>query len=187
MRIAACILAGAACAGQALAEPTVTREVKTYEVRGDTPAKLRTDINAKRPPGPNGRRFDAYTTWYVRWEFSYAPRGGRCAITQAETWAHVEITMPKLARKGAPAEVAKGFEAYLKRLLEHEEGHAGNGVDVARKIERAILATPPAKTCAATSAAASARAEDLLAKAQARDVEYDRETKHGATQGARYP
>jgi predicted secreted Zn-dependent protease len=70
----------------------------------------------------------------------------------------------------------------------HEKGHAQNAIDAARKIEAGILALPSEPTCDAlrTKANDLGHALMLIKDANQADIDYDRRTQHGATQGARF-
>jgi predicted secreted Zn-dependent protease len=69
----------------------------------------------------------------------------------------------------------------------HESGHARNAVAAARKIEAGLTALPPEPTCEALRSKANDLGHALIKEANQADLDYDRATQHGATQGARFP
>src|SRR3954468_11175106 len=47
---------------------------ETYPVSGDNASELRADLDRKRPPSPDGRRFDANVQWSLTWSFHFDPQ-----------------------------------------------------------------------------------------------------------------
>ncbi len=99
--------------------------------------------------------------------------------------------------KGPSGNGARRFDAYTRRdirwreylapLTEHENGHRKHGLDAAREIDRGIGALPAQANCNALGNAANAFGNEILRKYNERDIDYDRTTDHGRTQGARFP
>ncbi len=156
-----------------------TRENKHYTVSGASPADVRASMNKVRPKG-----FDAYTSWNIRWNYTYRQANGRCAIASVTTRLAIAYTMPRVETQNA--NLQKGFDAYLQKLRVHEDGHANIGQSVARKIDDGIAGlTAPA--CETLDQRANALGEKLVKEGAAADIDYDRVTDHGKTQGARWP
>jgi predicted secreted Zn-dependent protease len=173
----------------ALADPMVTETFDYYDVDGATAQELRADLNRLGPiDGTEHRRFDAVTHWYVRWRFTYANVGGGCEIRTVSTSADITYAFPRLLRRSsAPAILQQAFAGYLENLLVHEKGHARVGIDIAARIEAAIRRLPSAPTCAVLEDAANDLGHGLIKEANQLDIDYDAQTQHGKTQGARFP
>src|SRR5256885_17121664 len=70
-------------------------KVNYYTVEGRTAAEVRTAMNRVRPTGSGGMRFDARTTWDVKWRYRYntAPAGG--VGTSLDVTATTEMALPQ--------------------------------------------------------------------------------------------
>jgi len=173
----------------ALAEPTVSESVQYYDVSGATAREVRASLNREGPiSGNDGQRYDAVCRWHVYWKFQFRPRGDVCVITSASTDVKIVITFPRLKTDETTSpSLLKAFANYTEKLMLHEQGHAQNAIDAARKIEAGILALPPQPTCDELRKTANALGQALIKEANQADIEYDKRTRHGATQGARFP
>jgi predicted secreted Zn-dependent protease len=166
----------------------ISDQVEHYAIGGSTPAELRREMNAKRPPASDGRRFDGHTRWHVSWRYRYHNSGSGCTIAFVSTSLKMTITLPKWSNEsGADNATRQQWSRYFAALELHEQGHRRHGVDAANDIDRAIAAMPPAGDCDALGSAANVLGKRILQKYNQRDVDYDRDTRHGATQGARFP
>lgn len=180
-----CVLA---MASACWAEPRVTQNVFYYDVPGVTASEVRANLMRFGPLGERGQRFDGHTRWFVRWHYRFREGEQGCDVPGITAIVDITIIMPRLAANAEiPPELARAFADYADKLMEHEKGHAENGIDVARRIEKAIAALPPKPSCDEFGDAANILGESLLDEAIERDRDYDRRTEHGRTQGAQFP
>ena len=178
------VLVALVCAGAAHAAVTEEHIQQPYPVRALPGETLRKALNAATPITVDGQRFHGYTRWNVRWTFRWwREASGRCAITEVTTRLRTEVQLPEL-RSGTPAQQAF-FDQYLRALSHHEEGHAQFGRDAAQAIDQGIAALPAAPDCATLERQANALGHRLLREHAEREKQYDRDTRHGASQGAR--
>jgi len=185
-----CTLAMAAgsCMIPAHAAVSITDHVDRYVVEGGALAEVRREMNAKGPLGSDGRRYSGYTAWYVSWNYRYRKYTGGCAIASVTTTVRVTITLPQWRNEGgADSTERQHWARYLAALEQHEHGHRQNGIDAANEIDLTIAAMPPHGSCDALGAAANAAGTRIIKKYNQRDLDYDRDTRHGASQGARLP
>ena len=104
------------------------------------------------------------------------------------TTVDVTITFPRLSETAKiSAVVVRAFADYSEKLLLHEKGHAQNGIDTARRIDDGIAALRLQSTWADLGRAANRLGYSLIEAAKQWDIDYDLRTRHGATQGARFP
>ena len=173
----------------ARAEPTVSESVHYYDVSGATARQVRASLNREGPTsGDVGKRYDAVCRWNVSWKFQYRRGETSCAIASASTEAKITISFPQMkSDETTSASLVKAFASFTEKLMLHEKGHAQNAIEAARKIETGILALPPEPTCDALRTKANDLGHAFIKEANQADVEYDRLTQHGATQGARFP
>ena len=70
---------------QTIAQNTPNVSIKTnyYDIQGSTAKQLRSQLNQLGVVDPKtGKRFDAYTSWRVSWNYRYRPVSNQCQITQ---------------------------------------------------------------------------------------------------------
>jgi predicted secreted Zn-dependent protease len=182
------IVASILAIGGAVAEPKVTETINYYDVSGSTVQELRADLNRNGPAGKDGKRYDAFTHWYIRWRHNDQRGGNECAIASVSTSVDVTITFPRLSGTAdVPGAVKQAFADYTQKLLLHEKGHAQNAIDTARRIDDGIAALRPQHNCSELGRAANRLGYSLIEAANQWDIDYDRRTQHGASQGARFP
>ena len=161
---------------------------ETYLVTGDTASELRDDLDRKRPPSPDGRRFDANVLWSLTWSFHFDSQPRACGLTDATVDLQMLVRLPVLAPDAEPSDaVHQRWDDFAVLLETHEAGHVDNYVSGAQALQDAFAAVEPAATCdelRATLADMGAAAIDAI---RAADLDYDRRTDHGRTQGAIFP
>lgn len=166
----------------ASAEVQPSLDVQTYPVTWRDGTSLREVITAASPVRHQGRVFHGFTRWQVNWQLWWleAP-DGRCSVQRTLTRVSAVITLPDLA--GAPADEQRRFNAYVTALRQHEMGHYQFGLDAAHRIDQAIAALPPQPNCTGLQATANELGRRLLNEAIRAELEYDRTTQYGRTQG----
>jgi|ERR1043166_3857546 predicted secreted Zn-dependent protease len=175
-------------AAGAAADPTVTESIFYYEVSGATSQEVRRELNRLGPFDTQGRHFDALARWFVRWRFNHAHSGQRCTITTVATAAEVAIQFPRLKETPeTPEPLKRAFAEFTTKLLMHERNHGGNAIDTAKSVEAGIRALPPQAKCADLERTGQELAQSLVKKANQWDRDYDERTRHGATEGVRFP
>jgi predicted secreted Zn-dependent protease len=161
---------------------------ETYAVSGDSASELRADLDRKRPPSPDGRRFDANVLWSLTWSFHFDPQPRACGLTGATVDLQMLVRLPVLSPDAVlPQAVRERWDDFVLLLETHEAGHVDTYTEGARALQGAFTAVEPAATCdelRATLADMGASAIDAI---RATDIEYDRQTGHGRTQGATFP
>ena len=170
-------------AGLACAELQENIRSTYYSAEHRAGTTLLATLNHHSPIRQNSQIFHAYTGWNIQWNFRWwEERDGRCRITSNLTRLQVEITLPRLVSSD-PA-VRSRFDRYLDALRAHEMEHVAIGRRYARRIDEGIRRLPQMTFCAALSRAANTLGEKLLQEAVAAEREMDRQTAHGARQGA---
>ena len=133
-----------------------------------------------RPTNPHdGRRYDSYTDWHISWNWpGYG--SNECDLTKAQVDYEVWVVAPRwMPEANATPDLIDLWVRYSQNLSLHEQQHVDNIVDNYLQAKDAIQNA----TCATAEEAAQA----ILEKFRQFDVEYDRTTNHGETQGARFP
>ena len=156
---------------------------ETYDVDGRSIAELVTSIR-ERGPRIDDHGFGARTHWSVRWRYGYRAVGAECRPTQIDLELEIVVTLP-VWRPGpevAPDVVAR-WEAFSEGLSRHEAGHRDNAVEAARRVRDAVREAR-AVSCVEMEREVNRAAREIVARHHQRDLDYDRETDHGRTQGA---
>lgn len=150
-----------------------------YDISGSSEIELRQQLDLLSPTGFDNFKGDSTTNWNIYWNW-----GGygtsTCDLNSAEVTYTVEVIMPRwTAPNNAPTELITKWNQYIKVLSEHEQGHVDFVVENYTIVEDAIKN--------ATCDTAESVAQEALAVIRQHDIDYDAETDHGATQGARFP
>ena len=168
--------------------PNIAIQYQYYSISGSTASQLRQQMNQRGPSGPDGRRFDGYTRWNVRWVYQYNSQPDRCKIASANVNLTVNFMMPQWQ---APPEVSPSlkttWQRFVKALQTHENGHRDHGIGAANVILKTLNTLPAKASCKLLETEANAKAMRIIADYSRKDVEYDRLTRHGATQGVKFP
>ena len=156
-------------------------EIIYYEITGSTESELRKSMNQVRPKDPYDRNqpVDAYTEWFISWNWSGYGKEN-CDLSTAKVSYAIKVTVPRwIPTSDASPELIAKWETYIQNLTLHEKGHVDNIVNNYLTVKTAIQG--------ATCSTAEAAAQKALDELRRFDSTYDRETKHGATQGAIFP
>lgn len=147
-----------------------------YDVSGSTALEVRREINARGPVGNDGGTVDALTQWMVSWNLK-AVGVDRC---EAELAVETSIILPRLIDQSALSyEERMAWERYILALIDHEFGH----VDIARDALPELRYALENGSCEG----AKARAQQVLSDANWRQIQFDRDTRHGQLTGVKFP
>ncbi len=168
--------------------PKVQTTYEYYDIDGKSAPDIRKKLNSRGVRWTDGKVYDAVTRWYVRWNYRYEKVDGRCRIASVTTHVEVVIKMPRwTGREKADDTLKDHWDGYIGALHEHELGHRSFGVRAATEIEEVISRLDPQLDCASLGAAANAAGHRVLDKYRREEIAYDRNTRHGFTQGAVFP
>lgn len=127
----------------------------------------------------SGERIHAYTEWRLRWWIPEDGEGG-CLLDQAEVQLDVTVALPRLVNAAAiPGDLRERWQRYLAALEAHEAVHVRNAYRTRGAMLRAIRQAD----CASANEIA-AEAMDALRR---RNEDFDRQSRHGEAEGARFP
>jgi len=184
--LAACQDASAPPSAAIMPDPVVTLTVDRvyYDVVGASADELRAQLDSR---GPTGRQ-DAYTDWWVQWRYDYVQTASGCSVRSLSVNVDVTITFPHWTSPGDVSTELEGqWRAYLAALAVHEDGHKRIALEAANEIATALSSLLAYPSCAKLERDADATGERILERYRQQEQSYDRETEHGATQGARFP
>jgi predicted secreted Zn-dependent protease len=158
--------------------PDVT--IDYYPVDGGDAMAVRRAIDGARPTDAHdGRRVDALSSWDLRWSWPRTRHGG-CDLAATTIRYKATVRMPQLAATARLTAAERAdWDRYVAALARHEAGH----VRYTYRHRGDILAAIRGATCRTADAAARA----ALARLDAYQIAYDRETAHGTKDGAGFP
>jgi predicted secreted Zn-dependent protease len=164
----------------------ITERLERYAISGSTPSDLRREMNSKGFRDNGGQIFDGYTRWDITWRYRYNNFGNACAIVSVATRVTVTITLPKWDGEiTADNDTRSQWSRYLAALELHERGHRQLAIDAAKEIDRVISGMNG--KCSTLEARANGAGDAILNRYRQLQLDYDRDTNHDATQGARFP
>jgi predicted secreted Zn-dependent protease len=158
--------------------PNVT--VSYYDVPGTDPKAITDYMRQYGPVDSNdGFRAQGMTTWRVAWHFP--PSTNRLCDTAGVTATFSgDVLLPRLTESASLSPRGRAaWEKMMAKLIAHEEGHLHLTYGQVDTITDAVRRS----SCANARAAADA----AIAKINARNAEYDRETQHGRVESEIFP
>lgn len=171
----------------AYATPIINDNVETYKIYGATANELRQQMN-ENGIYDHGGRFDANTSWYVKWDFHYQDSSVGCSLSDITVSVDITMHLPEWADKqDANDPLQEQWVRYLTLLRMHERGHRDNGIKAARDIDYMLNNLPSMPSCSTLESEANSKAYSILKEYNAADLSYDSETDHGKNQGAIFP
>lgn len=151
-----------------------------YDIEGDDEDELREQMDDLSPTGADGfDAGDAFADWSFRWTW---PGYGEsdCDLSEAKVTLDIEVVFPRWEPdEDADPELVEKWNEYIEALAIHEKGH----VDYVLEREDDVLEAIQDATCDTADDAAT----EVLDEIRQHDLDYDEETNHGETQGARFP
>ncbi len=166
-------------------EPESSIKKTTYKITGNSVQELKAQMYNLGPVDKNQRHHDAYTTWYVTWNFDCENFGGAARADRVRVKVEVKYILPKWEPSPeAPAELVKKWNDYLAALHKHEDGHRDLGLQAAREILQKLEGLPASLSCQEVGRAVNETGQKILNLYRQTEIKYDLDTRHGATQGA---
>ena len=172
----------------AVAGPAVIIDYDYYDIDGLTATELREQMNINGVVWTDGNIYDAYTGWDVKWQYQYRLTGDGCFMKSVAATLNVVFRLPRWTNYAeASGPLQQKWDAYMRSLRRHENGHKDIGIQTAVEIERSLTALEPAPTCDDLAQTANALGRRIISEYAAREKEYDARTNFGETQGAVFP
>lgn len=168
--------------------PAITEKYEYYEVCGCNEEELHCDLRQKCGTWTDGKRYDSLTSWDIKWDHEYGRNSRACAVNAFTPVITITFRYPKWKRtEEAPQSLVEKWDRYLENLVAHENGHRDMVVEAMTELSHAVAGLSPAPSCDDLDRNVRALFRTYVAKMNKEQQEYDRTTKHGATQGAVFP
>jgi len=184
LRLLGLVMLAVPQAGLAAGSPSVSIKTNYYVVGGTNVTLIRHSMSVARPFATTNA-FDAFTHWNVRSDFQFRPSGGSWALHSPRVNASITVTLPRWI-PGLPVspELIQIWSEYVTNLTRHEIGHIQFALEAAEEVQRRLESMPRYATAPEAHRAAQAVVNEVIEDFRAREREYDRQTRHGRTQGA---
>jgi len=170
------------------AEVSISTDRVYYQITGISADVLRAQIDQFGHTDETGRHWDAYTEWYVTWSYPYSITDGNCATGPVEVVVEITFVFPQWdISADAPPELVDKWNDYIIALELHEEGHKEIAIEAGHEVWQVLNGLTSYSSCDELEQTADVATEEILEHYRQREVVYDQETEHGATQGARFP
>jgi predicted secreted Zn-dependent protease len=168
-------------------EGRVTVNINTveYTISGDTALELLRSMDRAAPLNERSEHHAGHTEWHVSYHYGCERSNQGCRTRPVSAEVNVTFDMPHWANApGAVVSLQTEWDRFISALWVHERGHAEHGIQAANDIKTELEGLPPAADCEAAGTHAKAVAQEILRRYVDTDVNYDRETEGGKTQGA---
>ncbi|WP_013334539.1 DUF922 domain-containing Zn-dependent protease [Gloeothece verrucosa] len=164
----------------------VTVKVNYYPIYGKGVQEIRESLRTRGIVSEKeGKRYAAFTHWYVQWNYNYQEEQQQCKITQVVIKTTVTITLPAWQMpSNTPNSLRIKWNQFSQALRQHEENHQRHGVLAGQSILKTLKNLPPSSTCRQLEANANQTAHNIIKKYNQADINYDQQTQHGKTEGA---
>lgn len=169
-------------------EPIITITTNYYEISGKTAAEIGKSLYENSPIIQNGKKYHAYTKWYVKWNFYWQKSPNSCQITSFKTSLDVEYTLPKLISYAylSPS-VKQKWDKYYQALIKHEQNHKNFGLNAVRDIEKYLLNMNKREKCTQLEKEVNQMGYKIINQYAEQEKKYDRITNYGVKEGAVFP
>ncbi len=156
-----------------------------YDITGSTSEELLQAI-WRNGPEFEGQSFAGETHWETRLRFQFAFKMGECQMERVEVELLITTFLPRWKPPpDAPFTLIKQWNRGLEGLKLHEAGHRQIAMETGREIIQTLKAFRiSAHSCASMESEAKKLAKDIGDKYKEKNRQYDKETRHGRTQGA---
>jgi predicted secreted Zn-dependent protease len=153
-----------------------------YLIEGASLNDLGESMKTRRPHDHN-----AYTKWHIDWNYSFRIEPNQWTLDKFDTRVQIRYTFPKWQTTDTPDKnVVTEWERFMNAVTEHEIGHSDLGLAAAAEMNRTMsFSVWQGETRREVKERIDAKCSEILEKYRKLEIEYDKNTDHGKTQGAR--
>ncbi|MBI3790791.1 MAG: DUF922 domain-containing protein [Gemmatimonadetes bacterium] len=158
-----------------------------YDVHGRTAVEVRRSINTAGVK-VLGASYAGELTWLINYRYNTNATGlGSCAVRNLQVDIETRTALPRWVDVDSVDTTLRAqWGAFITALRAHEEGHRRIALEAAAAVRRR-LEDLRVNDCSQYGREADDAFKQIIRTFNARDVEYDAATRHGATQGAIWP
>ncbi|MCC7105005.1 MAG: DUF922 domain-containing protein [Chloroflexi bacterium] len=165
----------------------VSRATTYYDVTGANERQLLERMN-RGGPREDGQEWSASVDWGATWTFPHVDLGSRCAAGPMTVKLSVITTLPRWTEpSSASRRLVDRWDRFLGGLRDHEAGHETIALQAGPELLKALSGLGMYLSCGDLDRAADSAGRAVVARYSDLQAAYDRDTEHGATQGAVFP
>jgi predicted secreted Zn-dependent protease len=167
-----------------------TFKVITYTVTGKSFAEISNSLNSNTLTDPHDplARFYARTDWRLARSWTTRLTLNGCEIDRGDVSLGMTMTLPALVpTAGVPSDVLARWSTFVDRLVVHEAEHVRINLEGARRLQDEIGNIQPAPSCDALNSQVIDLSSSRFKAIDQEGANYDDQTNHGQTQGAKFP
>lgn len=171
--------------GEAVSSPSIEFNIQYYEVAGRSMAEIQHSIAMNAPSKSGGSYYAGVTIWNLNstYDLIQIPQG--CRIDNGQVFLNVVVHLPKISNFNLlSAPVLREWVRFSSALKTHEMLHAQNSYRAASTLLKKISGTKTSVPCVRAKSIVEEATSTLINRISDFDRQLDRETNHGATQGA---
>ncbi len=165
-------------------ELKVREGYRFYDISGNSLNQLREQINQKGTKWNDGKVYSALTNWDIHYKYSVTSNNGRYSVRSADTTVEICYYLPRLDANSCTPELASRWKDYFAHLQRHEYGHKDLAVQTASQLNEMFATLPSFGSEEELAAEITKRTEEKFRHLKEIQIDYDRDTRHGETQGA---
>ena len=153
-----------------------------YTVEGDTISEILQSLKERAPS-----EYHAYTEWHINWNYTFCIEPTECQLKTFDLHVDVRYTLPQWEKSdGSSKAVVDEWKRYIDAVVVHEEGHTQLAMDAAKEMLELVQSQNwKAGTKEQLIAKVDKACQNIIDKYRELEIQYDKETDHGRTQGAR--
>lgn len=167
------LCASAATVGSA---PIITKTYSYFDIRGLTGADLERELSNRGPKlEKTGIRHPGATRIKLGGSVDYQNTNGRCRVLDAKVTLETHLTLPRWKdRNRADRKTVIVWDTLSSDIKRHEERHAEIARQHARKLEKALEALRPERTCKQMEVRVEATSKKIIEAHAADQQRFDR-------------
>ncbi len=165
-------------------KPIVDFSIVYYEVSGRTIPEIHEAMFSNTPIRSEEGIFGGVTANTISASYDLMQTSSGCEVRNPVVHLKSTVVLPKLSDDYRSAATVREWERFISALRAHELMHAQNGHAIASTLLSRLYIFRSEQTCVAIRGRLDAAVSSLIKNMNEIDRHLDRETAHGATQGA---
>jgi len=165
--------------------PIVNFKIQHYPVQGRTMEEIRASMFGNSPVRNAEESFGGVTKSQIWTSYDLLnEEDGGCSLRNPSVRIDIHMTLPQLGGGQRTAAVQHEWERFMGALRAHELMHAQNGNYIAKTVLDRMMGFKTKLSCTDTRPRLNEAIQTLIQRMNDYDKKLDKDTNHGATQGA---
>ena len=158
---------------QVEAQVVITERLQPYTIRGNTIAKLASQMSRRGPySSARGQRAWATASRNMKFDLETRRDGGQCTARNVRVSMAIVTRLPRLAGR-LPNSQMRRWTQMLTLLQQHENVHVGFYRQLARRVHRSLTKMPPQASCRTLQSHAKETVRVLSERDRARNARFE--------------